>query len=172
MGHHYRIQFTLAAVGAVADELALVSIHRTAEATSKPLFIWEVQLSLANGTAVAGNIVVRAQREATVLFSGGGAGVIAKVNGRSPDSGATVLVGAPSLTGTPTTAGRLASFGHNTAVLNSTSNHRLDFHRGPGDLWTPLCSVVGTEQFALVLDEANPAAASLITGSIMWEEMP
>jgi hypothetical protein len=176
MGHHYRYQFTFQGLTGLTAPLALWEIHQTAPATSLPLFFWNFQCTLSNSdaAAAAGNVVLRLQRETTLVHTGGSAGVIAKCHTGSPTSGATVNFGAPTLTaGTPTTAGKLASFGTSAFFVGATQFFEMRPIKRTDDTWSPICSVGGTEQLALVIDIDVPASvAFLVTGSIEWSEGP
>lgn len=182
MGHHYRYQFTYTAVTNLAAGLALWELHQTTPASALPIYVWDFQLTISNSdaAAAAGNIVLRLQREATLIHTAGaGAGVVALVSTNAPATGATVrtsaTAGPAGLTSAgATTAGCLASFGLTAFFVGATQTWRLTPERHTGDVWSPICVVKGTEQLALVVDTvAIPAStAFLVTGSVGWSEGP
>jgi hypothetical protein len=171
--HHYSFRFTYTSNSAVAVDKALWSLAQTAPATSLPIKLWEFGLSLSVGLAVTpGNLAVCLQREATNIWSGGSAGVIAKAVGAAPNSGSTIADGGgAALTGTRTTTGRLRSFGITTNPAGVTQSWVIHGPRYTAESYSPICVVGGTEQLALVADLAIPATTQwLITGYIHWSE--
>ena len=174
MGHYYRSQFSVVAIGTgVAASTGFWEIHQTNPLTSLPLFIWQVQFTMSVGAALAGNYALRLQREATLVHTGGTAGVIAPVSAAAPATGATVSIGAATgLTlGTPTGTGKLAAWGMSTAVLGSSS-HVLGPLGERSENWEPLAVVKGTEQLVLCLDAVTVAMVGGLHGSVYWSEGP
>lgn len=177
MGHFYRYQFAFTAVASVGADLALWELHQTLNSTSKIINVWDFQLTLANGTAGAGNLAVRLQREATLIHTAGTdhTARIAKCSSGAPTSGATVRGAGPLTSAGATTTGRLASFGISTNGAGVSQQFRLGYERTIDGLYMPICTLTSTptttEQLALVTDAAIPAGvACAIFGSVLWEE--
>lgn len=177
MGQHFRYYFFFDGVVNVAVNLALFELHQTAPATSLPIYVWDFQMTILNNDAAATtaeNIILKLQREATLIHTGGSAGVVTPVVGGQA-TGTTVRFAPTGLTSAGATAtGNLAGFACTGFAVGAQQSFVLKPpEKYTGDTYSPICVVKGTEQLALVAALAIPVSTLIaITGSIGWSEGP